>query len=418
MGVSMATTSFIRKLLHLKDLKIVDFKFLEKSKELHLIVKPHKNGCCCPICNRRCKIVNQLDKARSWDDIVVSGWKIVLIYAPKEIICPTHGRQQEDIPWAAQKAQCTYRFEYAMLVYSKIMTQKAACQLLKTPQTTFSNRLHRTINRIRDGHRIRNLKTIGIDEISYCKGKKYATIVYDLDKGCVLWVGKGKGRETIDHFFTTQLSEYQRGQITWASCDMGQTYIGAIEDFCINAKLVLDHFHVVKALNDAVDEIRKEAWREACSDNKKAMKGLRWLLYKHSSTRTKGNTKTLNALKKGNNRIYRAWVLKDELEHFWNYTSKTCASKFLNSWITSALKSRLVPIKKFALTLRKYQKNIVSYIERNLSNAKAEGLNRVIKIVKNRASGFTNLESFTDMILLTVGDLDIPAQIPTKFRTL
>ena len=64
------------------------------------------------------------------------------------------------------------------------------------PKSTLSDQLHRTITRIRDGHRIRGLKSIGIDEISYCKGHKYATVVYDLDRSCVLWVGQGKGRET------------------------------------------------------------------------------------------------------------------------------------------------------------------------------------------------------------------------------
>ena len=47
-----------------------------------------------------------------------------------------------------------------------------------------------------------------------------------------------------------------------------------------------------------------------------------------------------------------------------------------------------------------------------------EGLNRLIKIVKNRASGYRHLDYFTDMIYLTVGDLDIPAQIPSQLRAL
>ena len=48
----------------------------------------------------------------------------------------------------------------------------------------------------------------------------------------------------------------------------------------------------------------------------------------------------------------------------------------------------------------------------------AEGLNRLIRMVKNRASGFRRLEAVADMIFLCVGDLDIPAQIPRRFRTL
>ena len=62
--------------------------------------------------------------------------------------------------------------------------------------------------------------------------------------------------------------------------------------------------------------------------------------------------------------------------------------------------------------------HIITFIESRLTNAKAEGLNRIIKIVKNRASGFRSFHAFTDMIFLTVGDVDIPAQIPKGFRTL
>jgi transposase len=68
--------------------------------------------------------------------------------------------------------------------------------------------------------------------------------------------------------------------------------------------------------------------------------------------------------------------------------------------------------------LRKQMHRIITFVESKLTNAIAEGLNRIIRIVKNRASGFRNLPAFTDMIFLTVGDLDIPAQIPLKFRTL
>ena len=72
-----------------------------------------------------------------------------------------------------------------------------------------------------------------------------------------------------------------------------------------NAKLVLDRFHIVKALNTAVDEVRKEQWRDAGADERKALKGLRWLLYRHSSTRSRAHTKTLKALERANNPIKR-----------------------------------------------------------------------------------------------------------------
>lgn len=414
----MKTNAFILRLLRFRMLRICWFRFAHYGRELHLGVKPYKNGCRCPRCQRRCEIVRVMPQERCWRDVRICGITVYLRYRPREIVCPTHGRSQEQIPWAAPNAHVTYRLEYVLLVYAQLMTAKAAAKLLGLPQSTFSGILHRTIERIRSGHRIRGLRKIGIDEIAYHNGKKYATLVYNLDTAEVVWVGKGKGSATINSFFTRELSDYQRKQIRWATCDMCRTYITAIKEHCPNATLVLDRFHIVKALNAAVDAVRKEEWNKVSRDEGRAFRGLRWLLLAHSSNRTCKDTRLLHQLKKSNYRIYRAWVLKDEFEQFWEYTYLGAARSFAKSWMTAALKSRLEPMRAFVKTLRAHFENIISYLESHITNAVGEGLNRIVKIVKNRASGFYNLDSFADMIYLTVGDVDIPAQIPARFRTL
>ena len=414
----MSNMKLLLKILRLKELKINGFEFRQRDKELHLFVKPYKNGCRCPECRRRCRIVRHGTEPRSWTDITVMGMRVILHYAPKELVCPTHGRLQEEIPWAAAHARSTHRLEYRICGLCQIMTQKAAAEILALATSTLSDALHRIITRVRAQHRIRGLVTLGIDEISYCKGHKYATIVYDLDRSCVVWVGKGKGRETIDRFFQKCLSDGQKKRVQWASCDMSQTFIQAIKDHCPNATLVIDRFHLVKALNEAVDEVRKEEWRMLGADERKAIRGLRWMLGMHARNRTKGDTRFLNALRTSNRRIHRAWVLKDEFDHFWSFRYPGAAERFLRHWMTTALRSRIPSLRKFVGTLKNHFDNILTFIQRPLTNAVAEGLNRIIKIVKNRASGFRGLESFADLIFLTVGDVDIPAQIPSGLRTL
>lgn len=413
----MTINKFIGKLLKFKNLLVVSLVF-KRRDTLEIVVKPYKNGCLCAVCGRRGKIVRTRPEPRRWRDIPVSGWSVWLLYYPREILCPTHGRVLEDIPWADEYSRVSYRYEYVMLRYCQLMTQKAAAQLLRVSSSTLSDQLHRSIGRIRSGHRIRGLTTLGIDEIAYCKGHKYATLVYDLKRSVIVWIGLGKGRKTIDKFFTEALSDYQKQQITAGCCDMSAAYIGAIKDHCPNATLVLDRFHIVKALNTAVDDVRKQQWQEASVSGRKALKGLRWLLYRHSATRSRKNTRTLKALEKGNKRIYRAWRLKDEFEQFWEYNASWAAERFLKRWMTSTMRSKLDPMKKFVGTLRKHYAGVVAFIDTRLTNAISEGLNRIVKIVKNRASGFRTLNAFADMIYLTVGDVDIPAQIPTKFRTL
>ena len=120
----------------------------------------------------------------------------------------------------------------------------------------------------------------------------------------------------------------------------------------------------------------------------------------------------------GNRRIYRAWVLSDEFEQFWDFKDQTKAEVFLDNWCKTANRSRLEPIKDFVKTIKKHKHRLLPFVDNRLTNAIAEGLNRIIKIVKNRASGFRTLDAFSDMIYLTVGDMDISGQIPARFQAI
>ena len=414
----MTAMKFVSKLFKFKGFGAVDVCFEGHGEEAAVVVavKPQRNGCRCPECGRRGKIVQVMEFCR-WRDVRVCGRTLWLHHAPREIRCPTHGRRVEEVPWAAPSAQVSYRFEYLLLTYCQWMTQAAAARLLGLAPSTLSEQLHRIIERRRTGHRIRRLKTLGIDEISYAKGHKYATLVYDLERSRVVWVGQGKARETIDTFFRDHLSAFQKDRIRWACCDLSETFIGAIRQHGPNAQLVLDRFHVVKALNEAVDEVCKEQWRQACGEDRKLLKGLRWVLLHHSAQRSRKDRRTLQTLEKANRRIYRAWRLKDEFEHFWRYRARWAAERFLKEWTKAALRSRLEPLRTFVNTVRKHAAGITAFVDTHLTNAAAEGLNRIIRMVKNRASGFKTLDAFADLIYLCVGDLDIPAQIPARFRT-
>jgi transposase len=86
--------------------------------------------------------------------------------------------------------------------------------------------------------------------------------------------------------------------------------------------------------------------------------------------------------------------------------------------MTAALRSRILTLRQFVGTLRNHFDNIIAFIDRNSTNAVGEDLNRTVRIIKNRACGCRNLDNFADMIYLTVGDLDIPAHIPSHLRAL
>ena len=143
-----------------------------------------------------------------------------------------------------------------------------------------------------------------------------------------------------------------------------------------------------------------------------------WMLGMQARNRSKKQSRFLNALRTSNRRIHRAWVLKDEFKRVWHFKYPGAARQFLKRWMTAALRSRLPSLKTFATTVRNHFDNILSFIERPPANAVSEGINRLLKIVKNRTSEFRSLKPFADLIFLTIRGLDIPAHILSDLRTL
>ena len=107
----MTAMKFVSKMFQFKGFRAVGVWFEGHGEEAAVVVavKPQRNGCRCPECGRRGKIV-QVMEFRRWRDVRVCGRTLWLHHAPREIRCPTHGRRVEEVPWAARSAQVSYFF--------------------------------------------------------------------------------------------------------------------------------------------------------------------------------------------------------------------------------------------------------------------------------------------------------------------
>jgi len=79
--------------------------------------------------------------------------------------------------------------------------------------------------------------------------------------------------------------------------------------------IVLDHFHVKKYLNDAVDTVRKEELRKATQQDNKELSAIlhcnkRFILMQNTVTDKK--TTILDKLESLNERVYQSMLLKEQ----------------------------------------------------------------------------------------------------------
>jgi len=104
---------------------------------------------------------------------------------------------------------------------------------------------------------------LGIDETSTRKGHHYVTLGVDMDAGRVNHVSEGKGKACVqrirDHLETKGTPPEQ---IQQASMDLSPAFIAGVKDAFPNAEITFDRFHVVRLLNEAMDNVRKAERQE------------------------------------------------------------------------------------------------------------------------------------------------------------
>lgn len=110
--------------------------------------------------------------------------------------------------------------------------------------------------RRRDYSKVTN---IGIDELCVFRhertSRKYITTVRDKDGKAVLEVDRGKGAAVLKRF-ERKIAPFKES-IKTVSMDMASSYNSWAEEFLPDTTIIIDRFHVIKALNDRVDKARR-----------------------------------------------------------------------------------------------------------------------------------------------------------------
>jgi transposase len=240
---------------------------------------------------------------------------------------------------------------------------------------------------------LKNLGNIAIDEIYNGKKKKYLTIVLNLETVAVIFVGKGKGSEALDLFW--EKLGRRKHKIKSVAIDMSGAYTKAVTENLPKAKLVYDHFHVIKLYNEKLSELRRTLYgKTEDADMKALLKGTRWLLLKNSENlnEEKGERQRLEKALQANRPLMVAYYLKEELHRIWEQTDRQKGEEVFERWLSAAEESSVEMMKKFAQTLSKYRTGILNYYEERITTAALEGTNAKIRVMQRKAYGFRDEE--------------------------
>lgn len=439
-----SANTLCKKLLNVKDAVVTGHDFYSDNdgvKHLRIYARPsrwHENEC--PYCGRRCPgydspgEYNRLWRGLDWGGILVE------IEAPtSRIECPEHGVVTAAVPWAYPGSGFTKEFDLEAAWLATHLPRSTVSAYMRIDWKTVGRCISRALNDIEPerSRRLNGLVNIGIDETSYKKGHKYITVIVNHDTNTVVWAAEGHGKSVLEQFYR-RLTPEQLSSIRVVTGDGARWITECVDEFTPDCERCVDPFHVVEWAMEALDEVRREIWREAYSEAQKLAKehpqkpgrpkagdkdaaiataakakadeirNSAYALGKAPEHLTENQQLRIEMIAANNPKLYRAYRIKEKLRLLLKIKSVDEAEVELKKWLWWASHSRIPAMVKLNRKIRRHKEHILNTIRLGMSNARIEATNNKIKLIVRKAYGFRNIQNMLDMVYLVCSDLVIP----------
>jgi transposase len=410
----MESKELYRHLLGINEPWTVDRVDLDMARGQVDVYVVHAKGVrfACPECGQEHAVYDH-SAERAWRHLDSCQFMTYLHASPPRVSCPEHGVRQAGLPWAEEGSRFTHLFEALAVNVLLAANIERAAGLLRISWDQAWHLMERAVLRGRATKGDELPKQIGVDEKAIAKGHQYMTLVCDLDKATVEYIGEGRKEESLAAYFKAFGTE-RCAEIEAISLDMWPAFINACRENVPEAddKMVFDRFHIMRHIVEAVDKVRKQEHKVLMNEGDTTLVNSKYLWLTNPSNMTDQAKVRFKELQSSELKTGRAWALKEVLRELWSYTSVAWALKFWKRWYYWATHSRLQPMIDAARLIARHLPNVLTYFKHRITNAVAEGLNSKIATVQKRACGFRNRDHFKIAIYFHCGGLDLyPAQV-------
>ena len=364
----------------------------------------------CGECGMEVKVTRgHVRHVRRWKDLYMRDKPLWIVYQPYRVQCPVCGIRVEKVPWAPRHSRVTTALAKAVGILAKDQSWSKVAKHFDLNWKTVAQIIRWLVSYGILHRKRKPLHLLGIDEVSRKKGQSYITVVYDLERSELIWVSEGRKEQALDIFFAW-LGKRRCRTITAVSMDMWAPYVASVRSNAPRAVIVFDRFHLVKHLNEAVDEVRKRMMRKIYTkEGTISVKGSRYIWLKNPWNLNDKEHETLKSMLQMNLPIVRAYLLKEAFQRVWDYRSVGWARRMLKQWFWWATHSRLKPMRNFAYLLRRHEEGILAWTKLRISNGAVEGMNNKIKLISRRAYGFRDPYNYIAAIFHGCANLPMPS---------
>lgn len=387
------STSLLYHTSNIRDYQYISTQYIKGSIVWNIISKNFRCNHCCSSRVSVCLLKKRLISAGK-----ISRKNLLLKVSMHRMYCNDCKKTSiENISFiSSPKARITKSLERTILDLRSEMSISAISEYFELDWKTVKDCEKKYLQKKFKYIPLKDVKVIGIDEL-YVRtqgNEKYITIVRDLESGSVLYVGNGKGIESLASF--TQRLKRSKAAITTVAMDMSRSYVSWVKTNLPSATIVFDHFHVIKLMNEKLDKVRRRTTVQLDEEHRKLLKNQRFLFLRNVENLEVDAKQLLDNLRKVFKELGDVSMMKEALRSIYQIAKSECqAEAAFKNWCSLARQTEIKELADMAKTIENHLAGITAYWKTNsLSNAGMEGFNNKVRCLIRQAYGFKDKEYF------------------------
>jgi len=356
----------------------------------------------CPECGKE-ELKAYDTELKSWRHLNFFQHEAYLTGRVPRVKCSQCGIRTVDVPWSRSGSGFTLLFEAMIMTLAKAMPVKTIASFVNEHDTRLWQIIHHYVDKGRSEADYSQVKKVGFDETSSKRGHNYVSLFVDLAGPRGLFATEGKDSSTVERF-KQDLTEHSgcAEDIGQMCCDMSPAFIKGVREQFPEAKLTFDKFHIMKIINEAVDEVRRQEQKDR---PELAKSRYIWLKNPDNLKQSQINTLEKLTVSKLNLKTSRAYHTRLNFQELFNQSPET-AETFLKKWCFWATHSRLEPMKDAACTIKRHWGGVLQWFKSQINNGILEGINSLIQAAKAKARGYRTTKNLIAMTYLIGGKLN------------
>lgn len=347
------------------------------------------------------------------------GWNVTLSFWREKRWCPSCEKtRSEMIEWLCPTSpHMTLELAWWINRMSEVSSVLSVSRLESVDKMAAYKVDHYVLQRMLQGYEIPKVRRISVDEV-YARSKKqmkenenrddlFLTVIVDQDTRKVIWVSQSRRKEALDMFFELLGPEACQA-IEVVATDQHDGYAASVEQYCPQATLVWDRFHLVQKFNEALNEERKQELQNIDPEGKMGdlMNGkYRYVFLSKASKRSALDQKHIDHVMKLNERMAKLELIKENFHRMFNCQDVLEAQIRLGECYQWAMQCKAIYIVEWIWKVMD-QERFWNYWKCRLTTSVSEGINRAIKGLKWQAYGYKNMAYFALKIMQKCGYLN------------